>query len=75
MERLRASRGFSRAICDFALSIPLAKAPPVVLKPTLNAVELIAAAWEEAQAERYEAEQLGAALMAERQFDYAMAAD
>ncbi len=32
-------------------------------------------AWEEAQAERYEAEQLGAALMAERQADFEMVAD
>ena len=32
-------------------------------------------AWEEAQAERFEAEQLGAALMAERLVEYEMAAD
>ncbi len=32
-------------------------------------------AWEETQAERYEAEQLGAALMAERLVEYEMSAD
>ncbi len=40
-----------------------------------QAVARHTAAWEEAQAERFEAEQLGAALMAEREIDFEMAAD
>ncbi len=40
-----------------------------------QAVARHTAAWEEAQAERFEAEQLGAALMAERQVDFEMAAE